>query len=175
MKRFPSVVAVICAFAMTTPAAAAILNYDVHLDGNVQQVPVNGSPGVGEAFLALDDVANTLNINLTYSGLTSPATNAHIHSAPPGTNGPVIIPFVPAGFVTGLASGSFIASLNLTALQVADILSGDTYINIHTPNFPGGEIRGNITAATLVPEPASLCLFVQGLLGLAFGWRRLTV
>jgi hypothetical protein len=40
--------------------------------------------------------------------------------------------------------------------------SGNTYANIHTTNFPGGEIRGQIVP--LVPEPSSLLLFGTGLI-----------
>jgi hypothetical protein len=53
---------------------------------------------------------------------------------------------------------------------VAALLNGETYLNIHTSNFPTGEIRGFLAP---VPLPAALPLFATGLGALALlGWRR---
>jgi hypothetical protein len=110
--------------------------------------------------LTLDDVADTLMVDLSYSGLTTPVTNAHIHCcAPPGVSAPVTIPFVPP-FVTGGTSGTFLHTFDLTPLQVSQIESDLSYINIHTTEFPAGEIRGQII---FVLEPEMLTL-----LGIAF-------
>ena len=59
----------------------------------------------------------------------------HIHQAPVGTNGPVIVPFTLVG--QG-ASGT----ATLTGTQAADLLVSGLYMNIHSPTFPAGEIRG---------------------------------
>ena len=161
MKRnlFYLVLGTMIAWA-SLPAAASIMNYTVHLDGGQAGVV---TPATGIAFLTLDDVADTLLVSLTYSGLTTPTTNAHIHCcAPPGSSAGVVIPFIPAGFVTGTTSGSFTATFSLTPDLVDDILSGLSYINIHTTAFPAGEIRGQI-----VPVPATLVLLAIGLAGLA--------
>jgi hypothetical protein len=162
------------AFTLCAPLHASVILYSVGLDANVQQVPPNVSPGTGHATLTLDTVGQTLVVALSYSGLLAPATNAHIHCcAPPGTNAGVVIPFVvPGGFVVGSTSGSMNTTFLLDSTLVADILSGQSYVNIHTTLFPGGEIRGNITADTQVPEPAAMGLMGAALAGLVLLRRK---
>jgi len=55
------------------------------------------------------------------------------------------------------------------AAQLPNILAGNSYINFHTVQFPGGEIRGQINQ---VPGPANLILIGAGLAGLV-AWRRI--
>jgi hypothetical protein len=107
---------------------------------------------------------------------------AHIHApAPPGVNAgvvwgffgtplndvlPPVLTLTP--FATGVG-GTFVSVWNATegnnttlTAQLPNILAGLTYLNFHTNQFPGGEIRGQITQ---VPEPTSLWLLGTGLLG----------
>jgi hypothetical protein len=155
---------VLCAGWM--PAGAATITYDVMLDGTQAGT---GSPGTGSALVVLDDSAMTLSVDLTFSGLLAPTTNAHIHCcAPPGSNAGVIIPFVPP-FVVGATSGTFTNTFNLNATQVADVESGLSYINIHTTQYPAGEIRGQIT-----PEPGTFALLGIALAGFGAGLRAKT-
>ncbi len=58
-----------------------------------------------------------------------------------------------------------------SAAQVADLLAGLWYLNLHTNAFPGGEIRGQVLARS-VPEPSTLGLLGAGLFGLGFLRRR---
>jgi hypothetical protein len=109
--------------------------------------------------------------------------NAHIHAGPlvtPTTNGPVVWGFFGAPFndnapndssmtpfttgVGGTFSGKWdLGEGNSTTLaaQLTNILAGRSYINFHTTQFTGGEIRGNIVAA--VPEPETYALILGGL------------
>ena len=83
---------------------------------------------------------NTLSWNITYTGLTGPATLAHFHQAPPGVNGAIQI---------NLTVGSpMVGSQVITAAQTSQILAGNWYINVHTMMHMPGEIRGQ-----LVPAP----------------------
>ncbi len=159
MRTLALALSLAIALACAIPTQASILTFNVFLDGAQAGTP---SPGTGAAIVVLDNVAQTLLVDLTYSGLLAPTTNAHIHCcAPPGSSAPVIIPFVPP-FVTGATSGSFTSTFDLTAMQVSQIESFQSYINIHTTLFPAGEIRGNI-----VPEPTTLTLISAALAGLA--------
>jgi len=104
------------------------------------QVPPNASSGTGSAAIKLD--GDILSWTIVYSGLTGPVTGAHFHGpAPANANAGVIVPF--AGSLGSPISGS----QRLTAAQVAQLRSGLWYVNLHTAAFPGGEIRGQVTAA----------------------------
>jgi hypothetical protein len=161
---------------LATGANANIINLTATLTGG-QETPPNSSPGTGHATFVLDDAALTLTTEgVTFSGLTTGVVAAHIHApGPPGVSAPIVHPYDTAS-VAGLTSGTFAtldvwsatSSPALTPALVSDIEAGNTYINIHTTQFPAGEIRGQ-----LVPEPSSLAMGATAVLfGLGFAWRR---
>lgn len=141
----------------------------------------------GSAVLVLSDDETTLTYEVTVHGidltfLQSGDSNddlrgAHIHSASAGLNGPVIFGFAFPGsdinpndlVITPFASGvggtlsgkwDLGEGLNTTlTAQLPSILAGLTYINIHTVQYPGGEIRGQIRVA---PEPSLMVLLTLG-------------
>ena len=148
---------------------AAVITLSSNLDGAQAGT---GSPGTGFATVTIDDVAKNVFVDLSYSGLGSPTTNAHIHCCvPSGVNAGVIIPFIPAGFVTGATSGTFQSLFqSVSDANLAGIENGLAYINIHTTAFPAGEIRGQI-----VPEPETFGLIGVGLAGVVALRRRFRV
>ena len=101
-------------------------------------MPATTSKGAGSASLSYDTATKMLSYKVTYSGLTGPATMGHIHGpAEIGKNAPVAIPFAsPASPIEGSAT--------LTDAQAADLLAGKMYVNVHTAENKGGEIRGQI-------------------------------
>ena len=136
-KILLSTFAAVCGLlAWSGSGQATIYTYGASLDGS-QEVPPNGSAGTGTATFTIDDVANTVTYTIMYSGLSAPETAAHIHGmAPPGAN---------AGVLHSLPAGQPKNGVwNYLEAQEAGILSGLTYVNIHTSAFPGGEIRGQI-------------------------------
>jgi hypothetical protein len=121
-------------------ASAQHLCFTAKLDG-AQEVPPNPSLATGTAFFVMDQLANTLTYEIQFHGLTSAETAAHIHGfAPPGVN---------AGIQLNLGTGNpKSGTWNYAAGDEASIIAGLTYVNIHTANFPGGEIRGQILLDT---------------------------
>lgn len=112
------------------------------------EAPAAGSPdggGVGTVTFQNGQATYTL----LYEGISAP-TASHIHRGVAGGSGPVILNFNPT-FANGFATGTVPVS---AALQ-ADILANpsDYYINIHTPDFPGGAIRGPLAASATTYLP----------------------
>lgn len=136
--RFCSAAAFSMVALLTAGAAQAeTIHYIATLTG-ADEVPANATAGRGTFTAELESEERTLVYRATYSGLTGPATMAHIHGpAAPGANAP---PIVTAPFATSPISGVAI----LTADQVDDLMAGKLYFNVHTEANPTGEIRGQI-------------------------------
>jgi hypothetical protein len=97
--------------------------------------------GRGTLLLTHDD----LNLNVTYGGLTSTAGAAHIHGpAPTSDFANVMIGLEGLNGGAFGTAGSFGGAVELNATQLGALVDGLTYINVHTGNNGGGEIRGQI-------------------------------
>jgi hypothetical protein len=105
-----------------------------------QEVPPTTSKGSGTGEFTLDTASKKLTYTVTYKDMSGPVTAGHIHGpAAPGANSGVEVPFQNAG--TSPIKGE----ATLTDAQVADLMGGKTYVNLHTADNKGGEIRGQIT------------------------------
>jgi len=142
MLRAPSLALGLLSVLLTCGIAqAAEVNFKADLSG-ASEIPPVTTPGKGTAAAALDTTTKTLTWTVTYSGLSGPATAGHIHGpAAPGANAGVLVPF--SG---GLAS-PIKGSAPLTDAQISDLEAGRTYINLHTADNKGGEIRGQLVRA----------------------------
>jgi hypothetical protein len=125
----------------SSSAQAAAMMMKVPLSG-AQQVPPVQTPGSGNADLTYNPTTRMLGWNITYSGLTGPATMAHIHGpAPAGKNAGVEVWLSKQGQpATSPIKGEAV----LTPEQAQQLMAGETYVNVHTAAHPGGEIRGQI-------------------------------
>ena len=101
-----------------------------------QQNPAVTSSATGSGTVTVNaDMSVT--VNITTSGIA--ATAAHIHMAPAGQNGPVIVPFVKNG-----DSFTAVPGAKLTEAQFAAFKAGNLYENVHSAANPGGEIRAQL-------------------------------
>lgn len=121
-------------------ASAQQVQLVASLDGS-QEVPPVATAGTGSGTLTLDLATSVLTVSGSYSGLTSNANVAHLHGpAAVGANAGIIFGLT----ISGGTSGTFSGSGNLTATQVQSVLTGLTYLNVHTANFGNGELRGQV-------------------------------
>jgi hypothetical protein len=191
MKRIVSSLA-LAAGMLASSAFAATTTYTAVLQGRVE-APPNLSPGWGEATIVIDDVANTLQLDMTFGGLLGTTTDAHIHccTASPltGTAG-VATPL--DGFTLGVSAGAysqvfdlmdagtytgaFITANGGTVMGARDaLLTGfidhTAYLNVHSTVFPGGEIR-DFAVPLPVPEPETYAMMLAGLAAVGFLARK---
>lgn len=109
--------------------------FEATLNGT-NSVPSNSSTATGSATLTYNMTTKIFTIVVTHS-IASP-TNGHIHKAAAGETGP------PAFAFTSFTSPINLTSEALDAAEEADLNAGLYYVNIHTTEFPGGEIRGQL-------------------------------
>lgn len=120
------------------PAPPAPLSFKAVLSG-ANEVPANTSTATGEANAKFDQQTKVLTVTITYTGLSAALTAWHVHKAAAGSNGSVVF-----NFGTPQPSGFVYTSAALTTDQETDLTSGLYYVNLHTSNFGGGEIRGQL-------------------------------
>jgi hypothetical protein len=154
-----SICALSVLLAAALPASADIIHFNFGLDG-LQEVPPVTTPGFGMATVTLNTVTGDVSVSGTFQDLLASVQAAHIHGlAPVGVNAGVILGLQ----LTGTTSGTISGMGTLTAAQVQGMIGGQTYINVHTTQHPGGEIRGQIVPA---PGAAAAMLGAFGLMGL---------
>ena len=134
---------------MFSITAAAQQKFSVYLSGR-QEVPANNSPGSGTCMVTLNATETQATVECTYRNLSSNVVGAHIHdNGPVGVNGPIRFDF---SFTGGRTDTIGPLTFNTTPAQVADLRSNKWYVNIHTANFPGGEIRGQVKRVNLTSD-----------------------
>jgi hypothetical protein len=124
--------------ACAVPQASNTVALSAKLSG-ANEVPANSSAGSGTLDASLDKQTNVLTWTVTYAGLTGPVKAGHFHGpAAAGANAGVALGF------SGSVESPIKGSATLTAAQLADLMAGKWYVNLHTAANPGGEVRGQV-------------------------------
>lgn len=177
--------ATLCATLAAGGATAAPATYYASLTGAAEATP-NDSPGIGSTVVTFDLTAHLLTVDLSFVALEGFSTASHIHccTVSPGTGSAGVATETPtfSSFPTGVTGGiysmmfdtsmadswnpAFIAANGGTTAGAeaafgAGLASGSAYLNIHSTEYPGGEIRGFLAAP--VPEPGQWGMLLMGL------------
>jgi trimeric autotransporter adhesin len=123
------------------PAFTATTTFNVSLTG-AQEVPSVMTASSATAMVEIDESLPAFKVTLDATNVAG-ATAAHVHAGQIGVNGGVAYPLVNGG------DGTFsLMATDLTQGTLNALLSGQWYLNVHTPTNPGGEVRGQIVADT---------------------------
>ena len=184
MKLNALLAAVLVVGAISTSNAQQSV-YTATLDGPTE-APPNSSTGTGTAIVTIDFNQLTMRVQESFSGLTAGVTASHIHcctsAADSGTAGVATVTPTFTDFPSGVMAGSYDHTFDMTLASsynsafvtasggingafdalVAGLNSGTAYTNIHSADFPMGEIRGFLHAAP-IPEPETYAMLLAGL------------
>lgn len=136
---------------MACPLNAQVLELRATITG-AQEVPANTSPATGSAIMLYDVAANTFDLVVSINGLANTASASHIHEGVAGANGPVVTNLGADAAYT--RAGNALRATFRGLAYGGDrrrLIRGEAYFNLHSAQFPGGEIRGQ-----LVPRPKRL-------------------
>lgn len=191
MRIASFILATAATLALAGPVAAHESIYAAPLLG-ASEVPANPSPGSGTTTVTIDFDLVTMRVQASFAGLLGDVTAAHIHCCVlPGANVGVASQ-TPSftGFPTGVKAGSYDQTFDMSVASsynaafitanggtvgsafsalVLGLDQGKAYFNLHSSEYPGGELRGLLVP---VPEPETHVLLLAGLAAVAFAVRR---
>jgi hypothetical protein len=155
---FWAIAAVMANLLAATMGNSQTERFSASLAGGNEVPPINSA---GTAAFEMT-IQETITFSLTFSGLSSPLTVSHLHFAPSKVAGGVMIflcgggnqPACPAateGTITGTITAANVTGPGGQGITPGDldsalgaVRSGLSYANMHTTNFSGGEIRGDV-------------------------------
>lgn len=109
-----------------------------------QEVPPVNTPARGEGFFWTNYIGTRVFGVIDFQDLPTNLTGSHIHTAPVGSNGSVIVNFPSPPLGSRGTQQNLTAPLPISEAQRAGLATGAHYFNFHTSQNPGGEIRGQI-------------------------------
>lgn len=144
---------------LSTQASAQTITLTANLNGG-EETPASLNTGaVGTVEVSVDATNREVAVTLRVFNLPTPATAGHIHVGSKGTGGPTVLNFPPSlvgrtgDFTMAFRLGDTPGVFNVRPANgihtiddaIQAIVGGNSYCNVHTTQFPGGEIRGQLT------------------------------
>jgi hypothetical protein len=161
MKKIPILLLLVMILVLAVTSGVSARqerNFTAHLSGG-EEVPPNDSRATGQAIFRVVDGGAAIEYRLIVANIEN-VTMAHIHLAPAGQNGGVVVWLYPSAPPAQLIPGRFngvLATGTITEANLVGALAGQplsalidylasegAYVNVHTSQFPPGEIRGQI-------------------------------
>ena len=148
MTRTFAILSAAAMLALSTPAFAEQKTFSATLTA-AEEVPPTQSTGTGTVEATFDTETKVFTYTIEYSGLSGDATGAHFHGpASPGENADPVVP-IPDPLASPISG-----TATLDDAQAADLLAGKWYFNLHTAQYPDGEIRGQVLEGGMSTMPA---------------------
>jgi hypothetical protein len=143
MRRFSFVILALFAILALTTATAFGQTLGAVLTAS-QETPPTTTPGFGNATVTFDSTHQNITVTITVANLGSPINNFHIHENPFGVAGQVRVDLIGLGgtFNNGTMTGTFPIAADVASRMLAN--PANFYVNVHTTQFPGGAIRGQL-------------------------------
>lgn len=148
--------------ALAASASAQTVTLTAILTGGEETPAIINTGAVGTAEVSVDVANREVAVTLKVFNIPTTTTAGHIHIGAKGTPGPTVLNF-PSSLVgrtgdftmvfrLGDTPGVFNVRSAIGILTIDDaiqaITGGNSYVNIHTRQFPGGEIRGQLTVVS---------------------------
>lgn len=124
------------------PRGSGAAEFTADLSGDEETPPVSTN-GSGEGTFALNEERTQLSFDVTASGLSGPVIAAHFHFANPGVAGPIVFDLGPFLDETN-GQVTIQGTWDIDAVNLDYLLNEQLYVNIHTPDHPDGQIRGQV-------------------------------
>jgi hypothetical protein len=137
--RHLAIASLLILVAATASAGQTSFTATLNGDNNVPSIPAVTATGTGT--FTLNEAQTELTFHIEYTGLSSPEIASHIHVGNSRENGPIAFP-LPLGTPKD-------GVWEIPAEDVAHLLAGELYVNIHTDMYVSGEIRGNLESTAV--------------------------
>ena len=132
--------------ALAACSRAQVVQFNASLN-SAQESPASTSGATGSAIMLYDVNANTFDLIVTINNFANPVIASHIHEGAPGVAGPVVTPLGAETVYTRTGNTLTATFRGITHLGTKlTLLQNGAYYNVHSSQFPGGEIRGQLIA-----------------------------
>jgi hypothetical protein len=131
--------------AVGAPALAEGRPLSATLTGAAEVPGPGDADAAGAAHVTLNEGQGAICFDLDWAGIDGTVVAAHIHAAPAGVAGPVIVPLFTGAFA---GTGSASACIRGVSEELVKAIRHDPeryYVNIHSTVFPAGAIRGQLS------------------------------